>query len=88
VRITLHSPLDCPGCGHQFKGTWVPDAKTADQACLDTARTENQRLAEQLAQAVNESADDPEADNAPTPRTRAATRVKRASATRKPRLES
>jgi colicin import membrane protein len=55
---------------------------------LDTARTENQRLAEQLAQAVNESADDPEADNAPTPRTRAATRVKRASATRKPRLES
>ena len=31
--ITLHSPLNCPGCGHQFKGTWVPGGTTADQTC-------------------------------------------------------
>lgn len=33
MRITLYSPLDCPGCGCEFDGTWVPDATTADQTC-------------------------------------------------------
>jgi hypothetical protein len=33
MRITLYSPLDCPGCGHEFDGTWVPDSTTADQTC-------------------------------------------------------
>jgi hypothetical protein len=33
VRITLYSPLDCPGCGDEFDGAWVPDATTADQTC-------------------------------------------------------
>ncbi len=33
MRIMLHSPLDCPGCGHKFKGTWVPGGTTADQTC-------------------------------------------------------
>jgi hypothetical protein len=32
-RITLRSPLDCPGCGHRFKGTWTADRRTSDQEC-------------------------------------------------------
>jgi hypothetical protein len=50
------------------------------EADLDVARTENRRL--------NEAKADPEADDTPTPRTRAATRAKKAPATGKPRLES
>ena len=33
MRITLHSPLDCPGCGSRFDGAWSPGKETADQAC-------------------------------------------------------
>ena len=33
MRITLHSPLDCPGCGIRFEGAWVPDKETSSQAC-------------------------------------------------------
>jgi hypothetical protein len=33
VKITLHSPLNCPGCDQKFKGTWVPNSTTADQTC-------------------------------------------------------
>lgn len=33
MRITFYSPLDCPGCGHEFDGAWIPDATTADQTC-------------------------------------------------------
>jgi hypothetical protein len=34
MRITLHSPLDCPGCGSRFEGAWVPGKETSGQACL------------------------------------------------------
>ena len=33
VRITLHSPLDCPGCGSRFEGAWIPGSETSGQAC-------------------------------------------------------
>jgi len=33
MRITLHSPLDCPGCGSRFEGAWVPGKETSGQAC-------------------------------------------------------
>jgi hypothetical protein len=33
MRITLHSPLDCPGCGSGFEGAWVPGKETSGQAC-------------------------------------------------------
>ena len=33
VKITLHSPLDCPGCGSRFEGAWIPGILTAEQAC-------------------------------------------------------
>jgi hypothetical protein len=33
MRITLHSPLDCPGCGSRFEGAWVPGKETSSQAC-------------------------------------------------------
>jgi uncharacterized protein (UPF0212 family) len=33
MRITLYSPLDCPECGHEFDGMWVPANTTADQTC-------------------------------------------------------
>ena len=33
MRITLHSPLDCPGCGSRFEGAWVPGTETSGQAC-------------------------------------------------------
>jgi len=31
--ITLHSPLDCPGCGSRFEGAWTPGKQTSSQAC-------------------------------------------------------
>lgn len=37
MRITLHSPVDCPGCGSRFEGAWVPGKETADQACPSCA---------------------------------------------------
>ena len=33
MKITLHSPLDCPGCGSRFEGAWVPGKETSSQAC-------------------------------------------------------
>jgi uncharacterized protein (UPF0212 family) len=33
MRITLHSPLDCPGCGSPFEGTWIPGQETSSQGC-------------------------------------------------------
>jgi hypothetical protein len=33
MRITLHSPLDCPSCGSRFEGTWIPGGETSGQAC-------------------------------------------------------
>jgi len=33
MRITLHSPLDYPGCGSRFEGSWIPDKETGSQAC-------------------------------------------------------
>ena len=33
MRITLHCPLDCPGCGSRFQGAWVPGKETSGQAC-------------------------------------------------------
>jgi uncharacterized Zn-finger protein len=33
MRITLHSPLDCPGCGSRFQGAWIPGEETGGQAC-------------------------------------------------------
>jgi len=33
MRITLHSPLDCPGCGSRFEGAWIPGQETSGQAC-------------------------------------------------------
>ena len=33
MRITLHSPLDCPGCGSRFEGAWIPGEETGGQAC-------------------------------------------------------
>ena len=33
MRITLHSPLDCPGCGSMFEGAWIPGKQTSSQAC-------------------------------------------------------
>jgi hypothetical protein len=38
MRITLHSPLDCPGCGSRFEGAWIPGGETADQACPSCAQ--------------------------------------------------
>jgi RNA polymerase subunit RPABC4/transcription elongation factor Spt4 len=37
MRITLHSPLDCPGCGSRFEGAWVPGKETSSQACPSCA---------------------------------------------------
>ena len=53
---------------------------------LDAARTENQRLAEQLTQAANAEADHETAD-APAPCSRTASRTKKTPATRAPRPE-
>ena len=54
---------------------------------LDAARTENQRLAEQLTQPTDAEAD-PGPVGAPTPRPRTASRAKKTSATRAARPES
>ena len=37
MRITLHSPLDCPGCGSRFEGAWIPGLLTAEQTCPSCA---------------------------------------------------
>lgn len=37
MRIELHSLLECPECGCEFNGTWIPDATTADQTCPSCA---------------------------------------------------
>src|SRR5947199_102419 len=37
MRITLDSPLDCPGCGSRFEGTWIPGGETSGQACPSCA---------------------------------------------------
>lgn len=54
---------------------------------LDTARTENQRLAEQLARAAEAETPDPETDGTPAPRPRTASRTKKAAPPRAPRPE-
>ena len=51
---------------------------------LDAARTENQRLAEQLTQAADAEVE-PEPADAPAPRTRTPRRAKKTSATQTPR---
>jgi hypothetical protein len=33
MRITLHSPLHCLGCGRRFEGTWIPGQETSSQGC-------------------------------------------------------
>ena len=36
MRITLHCPLDCPGCGSRFEGAWIR-RETVSQACPSAA---------------------------------------------------
>ena len=55
---------------------------------LDAARTENQRLAEQLTQGTDAEAADPEPADTPVPRARTASRVKKTAATRTPQPEA
>lgn len=33
MKITIHSPLDCPKCGHTFDGTWFASRTPASQTC-------------------------------------------------------
>lgn len=54
---------------------------------LDAARTENQRLAEELARTANAEAD-PEPADATSPRPRTSSRAKKTSNTRAPRSEA
>jgi chromosome segregation ATPase len=55
---------------------------------LDAARTENQRLAEQLTQATDTEAAHPEPADIPAPRARTASRTKKPPATRTPQPET
>ena len=56
---------------------------------LDTARTENQRLAERLTQAAEAETPDPEMDGTPAPRPRTASRTKKkTTSARAPRHEA